>query len=247
MTKIAIITGASSGIGRQIALDLSKVGYECILLGRGLEKLKSIHAECLNSKIYQIDLNSPKSIQTFISKFLKDYESIKNSNVVLINNAGIVERESFESSSMDSWNKQFQTNLFGPVSLTMGLVEFLKKQSVGKIINISSTLGIRPIRETSAYSASKAAMNNWTMSLALELSEYKISVNAICPGIIETPLQSFYQTENLELRETLNRMQPLGRVGTPLDISNLVSYICSEQCSWMTGSILPLDGGILLG
>ncbi len=247
MKKIAIITGASSGIGRQIALDLSKSGHECVLLGRGLEKLKSIHTETLNSKIYQIDLNSPKSIQTFISKFLKDFEAVENANVILINNAGIVDRESFESSSIDSWNTQFQTNLFGPVSLTMGLIGFLKKQSVGKIINISSTLGIKPILETSAYSASKAAMNSWTMSLALELSKYKISVNAICPGIVETPLQSFYQTEDLSLRTTLNQMQPLGRIGTTKDISELVLFLSSDKCSWMTGSILPIDGGILLG
>lgn len=247
MKKLALITGASSGIGKQISLDLSSSGYECILLGRDLNKLKSVQSECLNSKIYQIDLSNNLSIKNFIDKFLNDYSNLEKANAVLINNAGIVERESFENSTIQSWNKQFQTNLFGPVELTMGLLIFLKKQSKSKIINISSTLGIKPIKETSAYSASKAAMNNWSMSLALELAQDKISVNTICPGIIETPLQSFYKTENLELRNNLNLMQPLGRIGKPEDISNLVLYLVSDQCSWMTGSIIPLDGGILLG
>lgn len=247
MKKIAIITGASSGIGKQISLDLSKIDYECILLGRDLNKLKLVQSECLNSKIYQIDLTETNSIKKFTDTFLNEYHDFKNSSAILINNAGIVERENFEKSNIESWNRQFQTNLFGPVMLTMELLNFLKKQSTAKIINISSTLGIKPIKDTSAYSASKAAMNNWSMSLALELAQDKISVNTICPGIIETPLQAFYKTEDLELRNNLNQMQPLGRVGTPKDISNLVLYLVSDSCSWMTGSIIPLDGGILLG
>lgn len=247
LKKIAIITGASSGIGQQIAVDLSSQGYECFLLSRNTDKLKKTQELCPNSKILSLDLESPEDIIFKSENLLSLLSNISNQHAVLINNAGIVERLPFEKTPMTSWKKQFQVNLFGPVLLTQKLLPFLEQQKSARIINISSTLGLKPIQDTSAYSASKSAMNNWTQSLALELASKNILASAICPGIIETPIQGFYKTSDSNLRNTLNKMQPLNRVGQPEDISQAVSFLANPLNTWMTGVILPVDGGISLG
>lgn len=247
MKKIALITGASSGIGRQIAIDLSLKGFECVLLGRDEKKLSEVQAQCLNSKSYVLDLASSEKIDMTSNQILNELSAVKNQHVVLVNNAGIVERASFENTELKSWIKQFQTNLFGPVQFTKNLIPFLGRQKSSRIINISSTLGIKPIADTSAYSSTKAAMNNWTLSLALELAPKKILVSAICPGIIETPIQDFYKTENVSLRKTLDALQPLGRVGQAQDISKMTVFLSDPSNDWITGAIFPIDGGILLG
>lgn len=246
MKKIAIVTGASSGIGRQIAIDLSLSDFECLLVARDAERLKYVQSECKNSKVVPMDLQIPDSIQTAAQAISKIISTEKNIHLALVNNAGIIIRGSFEASPIESWNSQFQTNLFGPVLFTQLLVPMLKKQVSARILNISSTLGLKPIPETSAYSSSKAAMNSWTQSLALELADSCVTVNAICPGIIETPIQSFYETKDLELRSTVNNMQPLERVGKPSDISSLSLFLCQPNNNWITGSLFTVDGGILL-
>lgn len=247
MKKLAIISGASSGIGQKIAIDLAQQDFKCLLLGRDLTKLKDTQAQCSNSEIYAIDLQSESSILELSQLLLNKFLASNIDHIVLINNAGIVERESFQTAPLESWQRQFQTNLFGPVFLTQKLLPLLKTKNSAKIINISSTLGIKPIAETSAYSASKAAMNSWTQSLAIECAKDNIQVNAICPGIIETPLQSFYSTEDQKLRDDLNALQPLGRIGQPQDVSQVVQFLCDPKTTWMTGSLLAVDGGILLG
>lgn len=246
MKKIAIITGASSGIGEKISVDLSEQGFKCILLGRDENRLKKIHRKCEDSNYLILDLSSNKCIESTTQK-IKDLICSETYQLVLVNNAGIVERSSFVDTKMTSWAHQFQVNFFGPVEFTHSLISLLKLQRSAQIINISSTLGIKPIANTSAYSATKAAMNNWTQSLALELAPFNIAVNAICPGIIETPLQDFFETKDQQLRKTLNGMQPLGRIGTPSDISYQVVSMSNNLRQWMTGTIIPIDGGILLG
>lgn len=123
------------------------------------------------------------------------------------------------------------------------------KESKGSIVNISSTLGIRPIANTAAYSALKAAMNNWTLSLALQGAQDGIKANAICPGIIDTPIHSFHAKETAQQKALFaqaQKAQPLGRTGTPEDIAPMCFQLCQQESSWITGSILNIDGGILL-
>lgn len=247
MRKIAIITGAGSGIGQQTALELSTQGYECVLLGRNSSKLEQVKKNCNNSLFINLDLQNQSSILSATDQILDLFQNLHDAHVVLVNNAGIVERLAFEEAAIESWTSQFQTNLFGPVLFTQKLIPLLKKQASSRIINVSSTLGLKPIADTSAYSASKAAVNNWTSSLALELASNNILVNAICPGIIETPIQSFYKTEDQTLRDALDKMQPLNRVGQPQDISSVISFLSDPKQSWITGAIIPVDGGILLG
>ncbi|MCO5114483.1 MAG: SDR family oxidoreductase [Bdellovibrionaceae bacterium] len=245
-TKLAIITGASSGIGHAIAQALHPLGYHLVLLGRNTERLKSVSTSLPGSEYYQCDLDDVDQVTKISSSLAGSFKDKNFNRVVLVNNAGVVSRMPFSENSMEEWQRQFQVNLFSPAILTQGLLPFLKDQKEARIINISSSLGLRPIPNTSIYSASKAALNSLTQALALELAPLKIPVNAICPGIVETPIQEFYQTEDAKLREQLNAAQPIGRIGQPEDIAKVVCFYAENASEWITGTLVPVDGGILL-
>lgn len=245
-TKLAIITGASSGIGKTIAESLHPLGYHLILLGRNMDRLKKVSATLAGSEYYQCDLEDINQVTKISHHLANHFKSKQMDKVVLINNAGTVSRMPFVENSLEEWQKQFQINLFSPAILTQGLVPFLKEQKQARIINVSSTLALRPIAETSIYSASKAALNSMTQSLALELAPFKISVNAICPGIVETPIHHFYQTQDTSLRAQLDKAQPVGRIGQPEDIAKAVVFFAEHSSEWITGTLMPVDGGILL-
>lgn len=245
-TKLAIITGASSGIGYAIAEHLHSLDYHLVLLGRNTERLKKASAAFTGSEYYQCDLDDVDQVTKISGSLSNNLKEKRFDKVVLINNAGVVSRMPFVENSMEEWQRQFQINLFSPAILTQGLIPFLKEQKQARIINISSTLALRPIVNTSIYSASKAALNSVTQALALELAPFKIPVNAICPGIVETPIQEFYQTDNAELRQQLNAFQPMGRIGQPEDIALAVGFYAEQASEWITGTLIPVDGGILL-
>lgn len=245
-TKLAIVTGASSGIGQSIAQKLYSLDYHLILFGRHLDRLKKVSSSLAGSEYYQCDFNDLNQITKVCLNLNQKNQEQSYKNAVLINNAGIVKRLAFEDNSQKEWLSQFQTNVFSPAVFTQALLPFLKKQNQARIINISSTLGLRSIPNTSIYSASKAAVNSITQSLALELAEFQIPVNAICPGIIETPIHSFYQTKDEGLRQELNNSQPMKRIGQPEDIAQTVAHLADQASPWITGTLIPIDGGILL-
>lgn len=243
MKKYVIVTGAGSGIGSAISKELSDYGFTPILTGRTESKLVSLKNELKeDSLILPLDLAKDSSGEK-AKEFLNEIEDGKL--VGLINNAGIYRPQRLDENEMSVWKTQFQTNLFGAVHLTSCLLPLLK-DSKGSIVNISSTLGIRPIESTAAYSASKAAMNNWTHALAIELAPWGVRANVICPGIVETPIHSFYGDVDVELRSQLDSMQPLGRIGQPQDIAPLARLLVSDDSSWITGGVYNIDGGILL-
>lgn len=245
-SKLAIITGASSGIGHAIAQALHPLDYHLVLLGRNTERLKAVASTLSGSEYYQCDLDDIDQVTKISGSLANNFKDKNFNKVVLINNAGIVSRMPFQDNSLEEWHKQFQINLFSPAILTQGLLPFLKEQKQSRIINISSTLALRPIENTSIYSASKAALNSMTQALALELAPFRIPVNAICPGIVETPIHAFYKTEDSALREQLNAVQPMGRIGQPEDIAKTVAFYAENASEWITGTLIPVDGGILL-
>ena len=148
----------------------------------------------------------------------------------------------FEQTNLDHWNQCFQVHIIGPAHLTIYLIDLIKRDSAS-IVNVSSNLGIKPIINTSAYSASKAAMLNWTQSLALELAPWKVRVNAVAPGIVQTPIHGQWSPEMLE---QMNNLQPLKRVATPEEIAKSIYFLASDDSSWTTGTTLVVDGGISL-
>lgn len=221
----------------------SQNNWKVIMVSRNLEKLTRLQKENLNTESWPCDLSDKEAIKTLQSKF-SDLPKLD----CLVNNAGIFMPQSVDEDQDETWEKQFETNLMGPIRLTR-LCWPLLKSSKGRVINISSTLAIRPIANTAAYSATKAAMNNWTQSLAIEGAQHGITANAICPGIVDTPIHSYVDSERPEdkaIYEQVQGAQPIGRTGKPQDIASMALHLANEEGGWMTGSILNIDGGILL-
>jgi NAD(P)-dependent dehydrogenase (short-subunit alcohol dehydrogenase family) len=236
--KAALITGAGSGIGKATALEFSRQGYFVYLMGRSKEKLEAVALECRNgAALLSCDLKDPAQV----SKRLQEiFDSPFYQVEVLVNNAGAFQTHTLEDGSDELWRELFEVNVLGPLRVTRGLVPYFQKYKKGSIVNVSSTLGLRPVGPNGAYSASKAALNNWTQTLALELAPAGIRVNAICPGLVDTPI---HQPGALD---GLAGIQPLGRVGQPDEIARSIYFLASDLSAWTTGALIPVDGGINL-
>lgn len=238
MKKAALVTGASSGIGAATAIEFSKNGYFVYLMGRNKERLQEVALKCRNgASIMSCDMTDIAAL----NKRLNEMLNMKNHRIeVLVNNAGIFETHDTLAGTDEIWQRQFEVNLMAPVRIVRAFFPYFQQHGGGSIVNISSTLGLRPQGPTSAYSASKAAMVNWTQSVALEGGPLQIRANCICPGIVDTPIHS------AEALKKMAHLQPLGRVGTPEDIAKAAYFFGSELSSWTTGAVVAIDGGINL-
>lgn len=240
--KTILITGASSGIGAETARLFANNNSELILIGTNKERLSALKEELgKNTTFFQCDFAIPKEIEALAQSIKDNFQKIDG----IVNNAGVYQRAAISDSPADDWQRIFQINLFSHVELTRLLLFLLNKADSPFITNIASTLGARPIAETSAYSASKAAMINWSKTMAIELAP-KIRVNCINPGLVETPIHEFYKTEDTELRSQLDSMQPMRKLGKPKNIAEAVLFLSDERSQWTTGSTLTVDGGIEL-
>lgn len=241
-SRFALITGAGSGIGQATAVALSHQGFHILLVGRTESKLKTTQKKLPNdSTVLLCDLNDSKDRLKLIKSVVKAVG--KNSLEVVVNNAASYEAGVFAKSSVEDWQKHFETNLFAPVALLQGLYPLLK-QSHGSVINISSTLGVKPIANTTAYSASKAALNNLTHCLALEWAPH-VRVNAVLPGLVDTPIHAFHKLKDDSAeKQGAHQMQPLKRMGRPEEVAQVV--VSLVQNPWTTGSQWIVDGGISL-
>ncbi|PIS11812.1 MAG: NAD(P)-dependent oxidoreductase [Bdellovibrio sp. CG10_big_fil_rev_8_21_14_0_10_47_8] len=248
MKKAVLVTGASSGIGAATAKLFANQGYFVYLLGRNEERLQEVALSCPGgASLLKCDLNNEAQLDKY-TKHL--FERADTQLEVLVNNAGVFEQHtSQKDEGLDIWRKMFETNFFGSINLTQRVLPLLARHHQGSIVNVSSTLGLRPTAQTAAYSASKAAMINWTQSLALELGPQKIRVNCVCPGLVDTPIHAFHSLNSKAKEAALDNMknlQPLGRIGHPEEIAQSIYFLGSQQSSWTTGAILSVDGGINL-
>ncbi len=247
MRSAVLISGASSGIGAATAIQFSKQGYFVYLLGRNEDRLHEVALQCLHgASLLKADLNNEAQVHKYTQHLLERPDTRLD---VLVNNAGIFEQHHFLDQGLDVWRQQFETNLFASLRLTQKILPLFLKQGQGSIVNVSSTLGLKPTGNTGAYSASKAAMVNWTQSLALELGPKNIRVNCVCPGIVDTPIQAFHHLSSIDKTKALDGMktlQPLQRIGTPEEIAESIYFLGSNKSSWTTGAVLSVDGGIHL-
>jgi NAD(P)-dependent dehydrogenase (short-subunit alcohol dehydrogenase family) len=244
--KTVVITGASSGIGAATAILFSKHGYDVLLLGRNHSKLEEVRLKC-NPRVQSINLAFDlNEVEKYKDELLAALDKL-SPLYCLVNNAGIFQSASIEKEGLDEWYTQFELNLFSAVKLNKIVWPILKKSKGSSIVNISSTLGLKPTSSTAAYSASKAAMINYSIALAQAGAPFYIRVNCICPGIVDTPIHGY---KNLPVDEAnkvisqLNQLQPLNRIGKPEEVANAIYFLGSENSSWTTGSILSVDGGI---
>lgn len=242
-----LITGASSGIGAEIAKRFAREGYALLLLGRDETRLRQVQTECKS------DSEKTEILAFDLAEFSKYSDAINNklsemsAPSILINNAGLFYRGLLEETPDHAWTMQFQINLLSAVQLTKLLWPVFKKNKKGSVVNIASTLGLKPTANTAAYSAIKAALINWTQSLAQEGGPHNIRANCICPGIIDTPIHSFYSLAPEMKAKALKEMsqyQLLSEIGKPADVAEAVLFLASDLSKWTTGSVLSVDGGI---
>ena len=241
-SKVAVITGATSGIGTAVAERFAVEGYAVILIGRNRENGESIESKFkergFKTEFLQCDVSNDEEVLLLASNIKKTYARVD----VLFNNAGIMlQSKEIESIPKDEWKKTFETNIDSVLFVTRSLKELIVKCK-GCIINNASIAGLQSYvtGRSYAYSASKSAVIQFSRQMALNYAEAGVRVNCICPGIIDTP---FLGDRNLE--DYAKRI-PLGYVGQPDDVANVVAFLASDQASYLTGVVLPVDGGVSL-
>lgn len=245
-TLSALVTGAGSGIGAAIAHEFDRRGYHVFLLGRNEKNLRHVADSLSKADVLVCDLDQPAEIEAAAQRATSRPDLRLQ---ILVNNAGVFHTHTTEEGTDEIWTRQFQTNLLGPVRLTRALWPSFRAQRQGSIVNVSSTLGLKPTATTSAYSALKAALINWTQALALEGGALGVRANVVCPGFVDTPIHAFHHlplNEKQKVVGDLGRLQPLGRIGTPEEIAKAVAFLASNDSPWTTGATLNVDGGIYL-
>ena len=245
--KVAIVTGGGSGIGRAVALAFAREGARVTVTGRGQEKLaetlQEMRAQGGEGLAVVCDVSKAADTQ----RAAEQTEMAFGRTDVLVNNAGALSVSTIETISEEDWNRVIATNLKGPFLMSRAVLPQMKRAGGGTIINIGSILGLYAMKDRAAYCASKGGVTMLTKAMAVDHAKDKIRVNCICPSIVETDLVKglFSETEEgRRVRDTRLANIPFGRFGKPSDVAELAVYLASDESSWMTGTALPLDGGL---
>ena len=249
--KNAVITGGSDGIGLGIAKAFAREGANLLLIGKDPEKLQRAQQALLNEFAVQAHtLSADLSKTETVTEVVKDIEQLLSTVDILVNNAGLGKFVPFEQVDYTLYDAHFNLNVKAPYFLTQGLLPALVK-SKGNVINISSYFAHRmlPNRATTVYSATKGALNSFTKALAFEVGHLGVRVNAIAPGSISTPqfnrnLQALTPEKQAAFETMVKEIYPLQHIGTPEDIAKACVFLASDNASWITGTVLAVDGGL---
>ena len=242
--KVAIVTGGARGIGRAIVLRLAKLGCHVAFNYLHSEaQAKSLEAaarkmgvKCTGAKV---DIKDFEAVGKWIQETKAEFGGLD----ILVNNAGIVKDKPLMLMAKDDWQDVINTNLNGMFNAARACIVTFMKQKSGRIINISSVSGVIGLPGQTNYSATKGAMNAFTKSLAKEVADYGIHVNAIAPGFIDTEILSHFPEQ--KRREVIEQI-PLQRMGTCEDVANCVEFLLSEDANYITGQVIQVDGGLAM-
>lgn len=244
MSNVAVVTGGTRGIGKQIALDLAKKGYDIALNYRSenidLENLKQQIKEIgVNLYTYKCDVTDFEKCEEFVKGIVAEFGKID----VLVNNAGITKDGLLMRMKKQDFKDVIDVNLMGTFNLTRNVIPYMIKAKKGRIINISSVVGISGNAGQTNYSASKAGIIGFTKSLAKEVASRNITVNAVAPGFIETQMTDVLKDE---VKDEILKQIPQKRFGTTEDVANVVKFLVSDESSYITGQVINVDGGMLM-
>ena len=236
--KIALITGAETGIGQKTVQKLLQEG--CVVIGTNFSKKKLVNKK--NLEFYNIDVTNEEEWRKFKIYLKKKYKKIH----ILINSAGIRVSGTLETTSLELWNHVINTNTTSIFLSCKYVLPLLKKTTKSSIVNLASVTSLRGVKNMLAYAASKSAIITLTSSLALDLAKFNIRVNAVAPGAINTQMVVSLRKEINSKQKYNARMKeahPIGRIGKPQEVANLICFLASEEASFMTGVTVPVDGG----
>jgi 3-oxoacyl-[acyl-carrier protein] reductase len=240
----AIVTGAGRGIGHAIAVRLAGEGARVACVSRSEENAKRT-ADEINivranaAKHYAVDVADHAAVQKAGEQIFKDFTKID----ILVNNAGVTRDGLAMRMPIDDWDTVINTNLRGAFNFTQAIIRALIKQRSGRIINITSVIGLIGNAGQTNYAASKAGLIGFTKSLARELASRNITVNAIAPGFITTDMTAGLSDE---IKKTIQSQIPLGKTGTPEDVAATAAFLASAEASYITGQVVCVDGGMVM-
>ncbi|MCZ6819953.1 MAG: 3-oxoacyl-[acyl-carrier-protein] reductase [Calditrichaeota bacterium] len=241
--KVAIVTGASRGIGRAIALRLAGDGANLVVTATSLERAESVatEIEALGRKALPLacDVAEFEQVESLIKGTTETFSRID----ILVNNAGITKDNLLIRMNQEQWDDVIAVNLKGTFNCIRAATKTLMKQRAGKIVNITSVVGIMGNAGQANYCASKAGVIGLTKSVARELAARNIQVNAVAPGFITTDMTTALPEE---VKENLSEAIPLGRMGSPKEVAACVAYLASEDADYITGQVINVDGGMVM-
>ncbi|MBM3457775.1 MAG: 3-oxoacyl-ACP reductase FabG [Armatimonadetes bacterium] len=240
--KVAIVTGASKGLGLDMARALAEAGADLAITSRHLAEVSQAAAEIREATGRRVigieaDAGSARDVDAMVERTVAEFGQLD----ILVNNAGINRHAYVHEQSEEDWNAVIQIDLNGPMLCTRAATRHMIPRRTGRIINIASILGLVGYPKRGPYCAAKGALVNLTRCYAVELAEHQITVNCVCPGPFVTPL-----TEGLvqgPVREDFTRRIPLGRWGQPQELVGAILYLASDAASFTTGAVLTVDGG----
>ena len=237
--KTAIITGGGSGIGLATARAFCKEGAKVILFGRRKKKLISAADELGDSVlIVQGDMTHNDDLDQLINKTLNNFKGID----ILVNSAGLFNGAPLHEISDSQWDGMMDINIRSIFQLTRRVLPIMMAQKSGSIVHISSILGLIAVPQVAAYNVSKGALNQFSRSIAVEYGSYGIRSNSICPGLIETDMTADLM-KDASLMQEWSKEYPIGRFGKPEDVASACLFLASDESSFITGTVLPVDGG----
>ena len=237
--KTPIITGGGSGIGLATARVFSREGAKVVLFGRRKEKLEKAVGDLNASAIFvQGDMTKNDDLEKLINETLHHFERID----ILVNNAGLFNGAPLHEISDSQWDEMMDINIRSVFQLTRRVLPVMLSNKKGSIIHISSILGLIAVPQVAAYNVSKGALNQFSRSIAVEYGPSGIRSNSICPGLIETDMTADLMND-LDLMKEWSKEYPIGRFGKPEDVAYACLYLASDESSFVTGTLLPVDGG----
>jgi len=242
--RVALVTGASQGIGHACALHLARHGASVALAARNQQKLEELAAQIAGlggkAAVFAMDVSDEEQIKSGVKAAIAHFGKVD----ILVNNAGITRDQLVMRMKRADWDAVLTTNLTSAYLAIQQVIPGMLKQRWGRIINITSIFGQMGQAGQANYSASKAGLIGLTMAIAREVASRNITSNAVAPGFIETSMTAVLSEE---FKQNAVKQIPLGRVGTPEDVANAVAFLASDEASYITGHVLNVNGGMLMG